>query len=143
MATQPAAVGEIFNVTTSAVTSAAYIDALAAVTGAEPDVVPVPDEVAEKAEGPLFSRLFTPRHHGMLDVGKVTTLLGFVPAYDLAGGHAQTLDWLTSSGILSPATQRRIRCGAAPSTSRMRRRWPTRCVATDSPAKGTIPCAMP
>ena len=101
MATHPAAVGEVFNVTTGAVTSAAYIDTLAAVTGADPDVVPVPDEVAEKAEGPLFSRLFTPRHHGMLDVAKLTTLLGFVPAYDLAGGHAQTLDWLTSSGILA------------------------------------------
>ena len=35
MATQPAAVGEIFNVTPGAVTSAAYIDTLAAVTGAE------------------------------------------------------------------------------------------------------------
>lgn len=101
MATQPAAVGEIFNVTTSAVTSAAYIDTLAAVTGAEPDVVPVPDEVAEKAAGPLFSRLFTPRHHGMLEVAKLTTLLGFGPAYDLASGHAQTFEWLSRAGILA------------------------------------------
>ena len=64
-------------------------------------MVPVPDDVAEKAEGPLFSRLFTPRHHGMLDVAKLTTLLGFVPSYDLAGGHAQTFEWLTRSGILA------------------------------------------
>ena len=99
MATQPAAVGEVFNVTTSAVTSAAYIDTLATVTEADPDVVPVPDEVAERAEGPLFSRLFTPRHHGILDVAKLTTLLGFTPSYDLRGGHAQTFEWLTRSGI--------------------------------------------
>ena len=58
-------------------------------------------KVAEKAEGPLFSRLFTPRHHGMLDVAKLTTLLGFVPAYDMAGGHAQTFEWLTRAGILA------------------------------------------
>jgi nucleoside-diphosphate-sugar epimerase len=101
MATQPTAVAEVFNVTTGAVTSSAYIDTLAAVTGADPDVVPVPDDVAEKAEGPLFSRLFTPRHHGMLDVAKLTTLLGFVPPYDLRGGHAQTFEWLTRSGILA------------------------------------------
>ena len=42
MATQPAAVGEIFNVTTSAVTSAAYIDTLAAVTEADPERGPRP-----------------------------------------------------------------------------------------------------
>jgi nucleoside-diphosphate-sugar epimerase len=99
MATRPAAVGEIFNVTTSAVTSSAYIDTLATVAEADPDVVPVPDDVAEQAEGPLFSRLFTPRHHGMLDAAKLTTLLGFAPSYDLRGGHTQTFEWFTRSGM--------------------------------------------
>lgn len=98
MATHPAAVGEVFNVTTSAVTSAAYVATLADVVGVEPDVVPLPDDLAQSADRPLFSRLFTPAHHGMLDPGKITRVLGFSPAYDLRAGHAQTLEWFGRSG---------------------------------------------
>ena len=94
MATHPAAVGEVFNVTTSA----AYVATLAEVVGVEPDVVLLPDDLARIAEGPLFSRLFTPAHHGMLDPGKITRVLGLWPAYDLRAGHAQTLEWFRRSG---------------------------------------------
>jgi nucleoside-diphosphate-sugar epimerase len=93
MATHPAAVGEVFNVTTSAVTSAGYVAALADVVG----VVPVPDEIAD-TETPLFSRLFTPAHHAALDATKITDRLGVEPAYDLRGGHAHTLEWFRASG---------------------------------------------
>jgi nucleoside-diphosphate-sugar epimerase len=98
MATNPAAVGEVFNVTTSGVTSAAYVDTLAAVVGVPADVVRVPDELVDAATGPLFSRLFAPAHHGLLDAGKITRLLGFTPESDLYAGHADTLEWFLRSG---------------------------------------------
>ncbi len=98
MATHPAAVGEVFNVTTSAVTSAAYVATLAEVVGVEPDVVLLPDDLAQTADRPLFSRLFTPAHHGMLDPGKLIRVLGLWPVYDLRAGHAQTLEWFRQSG---------------------------------------------
>ena len=85
MAAHPSAVGEVFNVTTSAVTSAAYVATLAEVVGVEPDVVLVPDDLAQTADRPLFSRLFTPAHHGMLDPSKITRVLGLSPVYDLPG----------------------------------------------------------
>jgi UDP-glucose 4-epimerase len=97
-ATHPAAVGEVFNVTTSAVTSAASVAALAEVVGVEPDVVLLPDDLALTADRPLFSRLFAPAHHGMLDPGKITRVLGLSPVYDLQAGHAQTLEWFRRSG---------------------------------------------
>jgi nucleoside-diphosphate-sugar epimerase len=98
MAAHPSAVGEVFNVTTSAVTSAAYVATLAEVVGVEPDVVLVPDDLAQTAERPLFSRLFTPAHHGMLDPSKITRVLGLSPVYDLRAGHVQTLEWFCRSG---------------------------------------------
>ena len=98
MATHPSAIGEVFNVTTSAVTSAAYVATLAEVVGVEPDVVLLPDDLAQTASRPLFSRLFTPAHHGMLDPGKITRVLGLSPTYDLRAGHAQTLEWFCRSG---------------------------------------------
>ena len=98
MAAHPSAAGEVFNVTTSAVTSAAYVTTLAEVADVEPDVVPLPDDLAVSATRPLFSRLFAPAHHGMLDPGKITRVLGFSPVYDLHAGHVQTLEWLRRSG---------------------------------------------
>jgi len=61
-------------------------------------VVPLPDDLAVSATRPLFSRLFAPAHHGMLDPGKITRVLGFSPVYDLHAGHVQTLEWLRRSG---------------------------------------------
>jgi hypothetical protein len=55
-------------------------------------------ELAENTRGPLFSRLFTPVHHGMLDASKITTALGVMPSYDLRTGHANTLEWYRRSG---------------------------------------------
>jgi nucleoside-diphosphate-sugar epimerase len=98
MATHPSAVGEVFNVTMSTVTSAAYVATLAEVVGVEPDVVLLPDDLAQTGNRPLFSRLFTPAHHGMLDPSKITRVLGLSPVYDLRAGHAQTLEWFRRSG---------------------------------------------
>jgi len=101
IATHPAAVGEIFNVTAGAITSAAYVDTLAAVAGVDAHVVHVPDDVVESTGPPLCSRLFLPRHHGMLDVTKAWTVLGVTPEYDLHSGHAHTLAWLRGQGALA------------------------------------------
>lgn len=72
--------------------------ALADVVGARADVIRLPKELAEKTHGPLFSRLFTPAHHGMLDASKITKALGVMPSYDLRAGHANTLEWYRRSG---------------------------------------------
>jgi nucleoside-diphosphate-sugar epimerase len=72
--------------------------ALADVVGARADVIRLPKELAEKTHGPLFSRLFTPVHHGMLDASKITKALGVMPSYDLRAGHANTLEWYRRSG---------------------------------------------
>ena len=98
MATHPAAVGEVFNVTTSAVTSAGYTAALAEVVGLPAEVIPLPKEFAENSRGPLFSRLFAPAHHGILDATKITQTLGVTPGFDLRAGHANTLEWYLRSG---------------------------------------------
>jgi nucleoside-diphosphate-sugar epimerase len=98
MASHPAAVGEVFNVTSGAVTSAAYVATLADVVGVTPDVVPLPDHLLDAGAGPLFSRLFSPAHHAVLDAGKITRLLGVTPRYDLRAGHAQTLEWFLRTG---------------------------------------------
>jgi hypothetical protein len=68
------------------------------VVGVEPDVVLLPDDLARTADRPLFSRLFTPAQHGMLEPGKLTRVLGLSPAYDLRAGHAQTLEWFRRCG---------------------------------------------
>lgn len=101
MATHPCATGEIVNVTGGAMTSAAYVHTLAAVLGVEADVVDVPEHVVGSVDQPLCSRLFLPRHHGMLDVGKARRLLGVTPRYDLAQGHRHTLAWLRGRDALS------------------------------------------
>jgi nucleoside-diphosphate-sugar epimerase len=98
MAVHPAAVGAVFNVTTGAVTSAGYVATLAEVVGVPADVVPVPDHLLDAGDGPLFSRLFTPAHHGLLDAGKVTRILGVTPQYDLLAGHAHALEWFLRTG---------------------------------------------
>ena len=69
--------------------------------------------VAENTHGPLFSRLFTPVHHGMLDASKITTALGVMPSYDLRAGHANSLEWYRRSGPRRLKTRDPIRCGTA------------------------------
>ena len=101
MAAHPAAVGEVFNVTTSAVTSSAYVATLAEVVGVSPDVVALPDHLGEAGDlgnAPLYSRLFEPAHHAVLDASKLARVLGVTPTYDLRSGHAHTLEWFLRAG---------------------------------------------
>ena len=70
MATHPNAPGEIFNVSGVGVTAGQYVQTLAEIVGAAPDIRMVPDEVGEKLDRPAFCRLFKARHHSLLDTSQ-------------------------------------------------------------------------
>ena len=101
-AVHPAAVGEVFNATTDSVDVNRYIATLAEVVGAEPVVVPVPDELLPEVTAPgappVFGHLFKVRHHASLSTEKARTLIGDAPRYDLRAGHEHTYEWFRSQG---------------------------------------------
>ena len=101
-ARHPAAVGEVFNATTSAVDVNRYIATLADVVGVEPVVVPVPDDLLPSltvpGAPPVFGHLFKVRHHACMSTEKVRTLIGDAPRYSLHDGHAHTYEWFRAQG---------------------------------------------
>jgi UDP-glucose 4-epimerase len=98
MVGNPAAVGEVFNITGESVTVNRYIDVLAGVVGEPPDVVPVPDSMLRDLPGPVFNHLFGVRHHAMASIEKAQQQLGFTSRYDLRAGHEHTYDWFRRKG---------------------------------------------
>lgn len=104
MATHDAAPGEIFNVTGSGVTANAYVATLADIVGAEPLVVPVPDELLPELDKPAFCRLFRERHHGVLSTQKLHAVLDVSPERDFRTGHEQTYEWFLQSPLASEST---------------------------------------
>ncbi len=105
MASHEAAVGEIFNVTGSGVTAAAYVETLADIVGAEPRVVMLPDELLDDLDKPAFCRLFRARHHGVLSTRKLHDLLGVPPERDFRTGHEQTYEWFQRSPLAESTTR--------------------------------------
>ena len=99
MATHPSAPGEIFNVSGVGVTAGQYVQTLAEIVGAAPDIRMVPDEVGEKLEGPAFCRLFKARHHSLLDTSKAGSLLGRSAERPFRQGHEETYEWFLSSPL--------------------------------------------
>lgn len=99
MATNPAAHGEVFNVSGDGVTSRRYVETLAEVVGVDPDVVEVPDDVVASVDRPGWGHLFGRRHHALLDLTKARTVLGFAPRYDLRTGHEHTYAWFRAAGL--------------------------------------------
>ena len=93
--------GEVFNVTAEAVTTRRYVEALAAIVGAEPDIRPVPAAALATLPPRVFGHLFQDRHHAVLSIDKARSLLGFQPAYDFVAGHAQTYRWFCEQGWAS------------------------------------------
>ena len=73
MVGQPAARGEVFNVTAEGLTSLRYVQELAAIVGAEPDIVYVPDDVLPSLTRPVFGHLFGVRHHAIASIDKATS----------------------------------------------------------------------
>jgi nucleoside-diphosphate-sugar epimerase len=98
---QPGALGQVFNVSGESITVNRYIDLLADIVGAEPDVVPVSDDVlAERpalGDEKVFSHLFGVRHHAMLDMGKLRAL-GISDRFDLRTGHEDAYAWFRRQG---------------------------------------------
>lgn len=101
MATHPAAVGEVFNVTGGSVDVNRYVATLARVVGAAPVVVAVPPSMAadlEVASPPVFGHLFKAAHHASITTDKLQRMLGHRSRYDLESGHAQTFEWFLEQG---------------------------------------------
>jgi nucleoside-diphosphate-sugar epimerase len=95
----PAAVGEAFNVTGEGVTSAQYVQTLAEIVGAEPDVVHVPDEVNAQLGRSAYGHLFAAKHHGVLSTDKAHRLLDLPAARDFTTGHRETYEWFCASPL--------------------------------------------
>jgi nucleoside-diphosphate-sugar epimerase len=94
----PAAVGEVFNISTDAVTTRRYVEVLAGIVGVEPVVVEISDaELAELARPP-FGHLFGRNHHAVVDVGKAGRLAGVRPTIGFREGHEETFEWFRSKG---------------------------------------------
>ena len=102
MAGQPAARGEIFNITAEGLTSARYVELLADIVGAEPDVVFIPDDVLPSIERPVFGHLFGVRHHAIASIEKAERLLGFRPRYDARSGHVRDVRVVPRAGLGRP-----------------------------------------
>jgi len=100
MATAPAAIGEVFNITAEAVTTRHYVDVLADIVGVEADVRYVPRSVVDSlpARPPAWGHLFGNRHHGVISIEKARNLLGVEPTYDFRRGHEHTYDWFRAQG---------------------------------------------
>jgi nucleoside-diphosphate-sugar epimerase len=94
----PAAMGQVFNITGESVTVNRYIEVLADVVGEAPDVVNVPDSMLADLPGTVFGHLFGVRHHAMMSIEKAQRLLGFRNRFDLCSGHADTYEWFRSNG---------------------------------------------
>ena len=94
--TTPSTHGEIFNVTTSAVSARRYITTLAEIVGVEPNIVDVPDDVLKSVTMPVFSHLFGIRHHAELSTVKADAVLR--PQHSFLAGHEMTYEWFLSQG---------------------------------------------
>lgn len=106
LCTHLGAVGQVFNVSAEAITSGAYVEALAAIVGQPPDVVMVPDDVRQALDKPAWGHLFAAAHHSMLDCGKAQELLGVAPRIGFRDGHRSTFEWFLASGTADAASPR-------------------------------------
>ncbi len=99
MATNPVAVGEVFNITAEAVTVNEYVRVLGEIVGKPADVVVIPTgELAKLTRAP-FGHLFGKGHHSILSIEKAQKLLGHRNQWGFREGHAQTFEWFMGSGL--------------------------------------------
>lgn len=94
----PEAVGQVFNVTAEAVTTRRYVHTLAAIVGAQPDIVEVPDAALPGLPGGVFGHLFSVRHHAVLAIDKAARLAGVRPTFSFESGHRDAYEWFRSAG---------------------------------------------
>ncbi len=98
MVGNPAAMGEVFNITGESVTVNRYIDVLADIAGETPNVVFLPDSMLGDLPGTVFGHLFGVRHHAMLSIEKAQRLIGFTNRFDLRSGHTDAYEWFCRKG---------------------------------------------
>jgi nucleoside-diphosphate-sugar epimerase len=99
MADNPAAQGEIFNITAEAVTVNEYVRVLSEIIGKPADVHYISQEQVKQLGRPPYGHLFGRMHHSMLSIEKAQRLLGFRNDYDFRTGHAQTFEWFMNTTI--------------------------------------------
>jgi nucleoside-diphosphate-sugar epimerase len=95
-AADPSVHGEIFNVTTSAISTHRYITTLAEIVGVEPHIVDLPDDVLKSMTMPVFGHLFGRRHHAELSTAKADAVVH--PRLSFRAGHQETYEWFRSQG---------------------------------------------
>jgi nucleoside-diphosphate-sugar epimerase len=98
MVGNPAAIGQVFNITADSITVNRYIEVLADVVGETPDVVLLPDSMLGDLPGSVFSHLFGVRHHAMMSIEKAQRMIGFRNRFDLSTGHVDTYEWFRRKG---------------------------------------------
>jgi nucleoside-diphosphate-sugar epimerase len=99
MVSQPAAFGEVFNISNEALTVNEYIAVLADIVGRPADVLYLPETLGAELPRPPYGHLFGKAHHGMLTMDKARRMLGYAPAYDFRPGHEQTFEWFMSTSL--------------------------------------------
>ncbi len=92
------AVGEVFNVTTSAITVNRYVETLAAIVGVDPNVVEIPDDTLAELPTAPFGHLFGRAHHAVLSTVKLEEALPQLQPRSFERGHAETYEWFISMG---------------------------------------------
>jgi nucleoside-diphosphate-sugar epimerase len=97
-ASSGAARGQVLNATGEAVSALDYVNVLADVVGARPDVVMIPSDHRTAVSGPLWSHLFDARHHAVLDTTRARAALGTESRFDIRSGHADTYRWFLDQG---------------------------------------------
>lgn len=100
MAREPRAAGEVVNATGDAITSLGYVNLLAEIVGAEPDIRMLPDAAIGSEDGPLFGHLFNARHHAVLSTEKARRDLGLPAERGLVTGHRETYDWFLGTALV-------------------------------------------
>lgn len=102
IATHPAAVGEVFNISADSVDVNRYVAVLSDVVGVEPDVVHIPDDIVPELSAddspPAFGHLFKVRHHASISIEKAERMIGHTNRYDLRSGHEHTYAWFCAQG---------------------------------------------
>jgi len=99
MCVHPAAPGEIFNISAEAITTGAYVEALAEIVGKDPAVLLVSRPLAATMEKPAWGHLFNDIHHSMISIEKARDVLSVSPAIEFIEGHRATYEWFESSGM--------------------------------------------
>lgn len=102
MASHTEAIGQVFNASGESIDARRYVAVLAGIVGVEPNIIDVPSSLLEELQEPaataVFGHLFKIRHHAMLNMNKIESMLGCKNFYTFESGHRQTFDWFEKQG---------------------------------------------